>query len=205
MALDGTYAGLQASVADWLNRADLTAQIPDFIVLTHADINLRLRVRQMMARVPLTIATELVALPADFVAPISLRIEGQGVLSSIDPDAMAEQKRQAADVSGLPTAYAVVGSNFEFGPVPGQSYTGLLDYYQQVPALGGLVTTNWLLAAAPATYLYGALTQSAPFLKDDARIATWGQLYLASIQALQQMNDRYGERLSPRAPGTVMA
>jgi hypothetical protein len=31
MALDGTYAGLQASVADRLNRADLTAVVPAFI------------------------------------------------------------------------------------------------------------------------------------------------------------------------------
>ena len=36
MALDGTYAGLKASVADWLNRADLTAVVPDFITLAEA-------------------------------------------------------------------------------------------------------------------------------------------------------------------------
>ena len=38
MALDGTYAGLQASIADFLNRTDLAAAIPDFIVLAEAQM-----------------------------------------------------------------------------------------------------------------------------------------------------------------------
>ena len=38
MALDGTYIGLKASVADFLNRADLTASIPDFIALAEAQM-----------------------------------------------------------------------------------------------------------------------------------------------------------------------
>jgi hypothetical protein len=43
MALDGTYAGLQASVARWLDRSDLAADIPDFITLGEARLNDRLR------------------------------------------------------------------------------------------------------------------------------------------------------------------
>lgn len=39
---------------------------------------------------------------------------------------------------------------------------------------------NWLITAHPDVYLYGALVESAPYLKDDARIATWaGRLELA--------------------------
>jgi len=32
-----TYTELKASIADWLNRSDLTAAIPDFISLAEAD------------------------------------------------------------------------------------------------------------------------------------------------------------------------
>jgi hypothetical protein len=199
MALDGTYAGLQASIADWLNRADLTAQIPDFITLAHADLNQRLRVRPMMTRASLALASELVDLPDDWIAPISLRIQGQGVLASIDPDAMAELKFEAGDITGRPSTYCIVGEQLELGPAPGQAYTGLLVYYAQIPALGVSNPSNWLLSSSPAAYLYGALTQSAPFLKDDGRLATWGQLYLETLQALQAADTRYGARVAPRA------
>ena len=38
MALDGTYSGLKASVADWLKRTDLTSNIPDLVKLAEARI-----------------------------------------------------------------------------------------------------------------------------------------------------------------------
>ena len=33
---------------------------------------------------------------------------------------------------------------------------------------------NWLLTLAPDLYLYGALLESAPYIKEDGRIQTWG-------------------------------
>ena len=44
MALS-TYTELKASVADWLNRTDLTSVIPDFIALAEAQIERTLRTR----------------------------------------------------------------------------------------------------------------------------------------------------------------
>jgi hypothetical protein len=49
MAL-ATYANLKTSIANWLNRSDLTTEIAeDFIVLTEADFNSKLRVRKMIS------------------------------------------------------------------------------------------------------------------------------------------------------------
>lgn len=42
-----TYAELKASIANWLNRDDLTAAIPDFIALTEVRLNDRLRLQAM--------------------------------------------------------------------------------------------------------------------------------------------------------------
>ena len=39
-----TFSGLKSSIADWLNRSDLTTQIADFIALTEADFNAKLRI-----------------------------------------------------------------------------------------------------------------------------------------------------------------
>ena len=41
------YTELQTSVADWLDRDDLTARIPDFITLAEARFNRLLRIRSM--------------------------------------------------------------------------------------------------------------------------------------------------------------
>ena len=49
-----SYAELQQAIADWLERADLVARIPDFIALFEAAANRRLRVRQQEATVSLT-------------------------------------------------------------------------------------------------------------------------------------------------------
>ena len=42
-----------------------------------------------------------------------------------------------------------------------------LYYYQKIPALSGSVTTNWLLAKSPETYLYAALIEGAIYLRDE--------------------------------------
>ena len=49
MAL-GTFTELKDAIADWLDRSDLTARIPDFIALAEARINRELRIRPMEVR-----------------------------------------------------------------------------------------------------------------------------------------------------------
>ena len=43
----GTYAELQTAVANWLDRDDLTARIPEFIALAEAKMNSNLRISLM--------------------------------------------------------------------------------------------------------------------------------------------------------------
>src|SRR6185437_5124068 len=89
MSLDGTYAGLQASVADWLNRADLAAVVPDFIALAEAQISRRLLmdgpVRMMMARDDLSIGAEFVAAPPDFMGARTIFVNGADTASGLLP------------------------------------------------------------------------------------------------------------------------
>ena len=49
MAL-GTFTELKDAIADWLDRSDLTARIPDFITLAEARLNRDLRIRPMEVR-----------------------------------------------------------------------------------------------------------------------------------------------------------
>jgi hypothetical protein len=65
-----------------------------------------------------------------------------------------------------------------------------LAYYAKLSKLSDSNTTNWLLTAAPDAYLYGTLMQAAPYLQDDARIATWSALYSSALEDLQVADDR---------------
>jgi hypothetical protein len=62
------YTTLKASIANWLNRSDLTTEIADdFIKLVEADFNSKLRVRKMITQSTITIDSETEALPTGFL------------------------------------------------------------------------------------------------------------------------------------------
>ncbi len=179
MALD-TYANLQAEIALWLRRTDLTSEIPTFITLAEAQLNRRLRCQQMMSRTTLTITSSLTAAPVDFVAPRSLRLTGTTPTSRLTwvSDEQMDGLLDTSDyTSGPPRHYTLEGSNFRLSPDPGAGpYTASLSYYARLPALASN-SSNWLLASHPDAYLYGALSQSAPYLKADDRLAMWAQAF----------------------------
>lgn len=54
----------------------------------------------------------------------------------------------------------------------------------QIPALSSGNPTNWLLAGHPDIYLYAVLTESAPYLKDDERVALWHERLEQALQDL---------------------
>ena len=74
MALS-TYAELKTGIANWLNRTDLTDEIADdFIKLTEADFNAKLRIRQMEQIDTVTINAETVTVPTGFISVRSFYI-----------------------------------------------------------------------------------------------------------------------------------
>jgi hypothetical protein len=179
MSLDGTYAGLQTSVGDFLNRADLYASIPDFITLAAAQINRRVRCADMITATTLTISTLSAALPADFNGMVAFELpSGSGnPLRYVKPEEVRSLRQGIYATAGTPAVWTISGLNIETAPVPATSFVCPMLYYSRLPVLSASQTTNWLLTKHPDTYLYGALLQSAPYLKDDARIAAWGKLY----------------------------
>ena len=77
MATITNYANLQSTIADYLNRADLTSQIQTFIQFAEADLNTRLRDRQMIVRAEATSDEEYVQLPSDWLEalnPVNVRV-----------------------------------------------------------------------------------------------------------------------------------
>lgn len=195
------YSELQASVASWLNRSDLTVNIPDFITLAEAQLSTDLKTRAMEAKVTLsTVAgTKTVALPSDMLEMRRLQVAGtyNQPLSYRSPDELSID--YAANGSGQPVVFTVVGSNVELAPIPDAVYSLELTYQQRIPALSDANTTNWLLTSWPNAYLYASLLAATPFIMNDERLATWGQLYSAATESINGVDWYSGSTMKVRA------
>lgn len=183
------YATLQSAIADYLNRADLTAQIQTFIQFAEADLNTRLRSREMIVNATATSDGQFVALPPDWLEAINMMIVGgQSPLRYITPDE-ADTIIKAQTYTST-RFYSMTTGVIELVPPAVDDITIDMVYYGKIPALSDANTTNWLLTKAPDVYLYGALTHAAPFLMDDQRMAVFSQIYLARVQSLQDESQK---------------
>jgi hypothetical protein len=183
------YATLQSAIADYLNRADLTAQIQTFIQFAEADLNTRLRSREMIVNATATSDGQFVALPPDWLEAINMMIVGgQSPLRYVTPDeADTIVKAQTYTSTRF---YSMTTGVIELVPPAVNDITIDMVYYGKIPALSVSNTTNWLLTKAPDVYLYGALTHAAPFLMDDQRMGVFSQIYLARVQSLQDESQK---------------
>jgi len=186
------YTGLKTSIADFLNRDDLTSVIPDFVALAEAQINRDVRHWRMEARSSgqQDPADEYMQIPADWVETIRLHLTGTGtsVVNLVSRDAMADKRAAQENAAGTPRMYTHANGQFQLFPTPDATTDFELLYYQKIPSLI-TNTDNWLLLEAPDVYLYGALLHSAPYLAEDARLAVWAQLYSAAVQRLNQTSE----------------
>ncbi|MCH2258658.1 MAG: hypothetical protein MK088_18705 [Alteromonas sp.] len=159
-----TYAELQASVADWLNRTDLTTQIVDFITLAEADMNLVLVENKMETTATVAIASGLGTLPDDCLDILTVTMPNGDVL-------VPETDREADkfESSGTSEAVTVSGSSLRIIPPGDASYNVTLRYRQKVPALSDSNTSNWVLESHPNAYLFGALAHGESFLVNEEK------------------------------------
>jgi hypothetical protein len=198
MATITSYSTLISTVADYLNRQDLTAQIPTFIQFAEADMNTRLRTREMIVRATTTNDDEFVRLPLDFLEGINLQIVGgQSPLSFITLD--EADRVNARQGYNAPTFYSLMNGAIELVPPPATGVDVEIEmvYYGKITSLSDSNMTNWLLTKAPDVYLYGALTHAAPFLMDDQRISVFGSFYSQRVEAL---NDESQKSLHSGSP-----
>lgn len=186
----GTFTDLQAEIAGWLNRADLAANIPSFIRLAEAHFDTVLRIRDQVESVVVSAVDGTAPLPADLAELITLFDIARGEKLDYLPPAEALAAEQMGSPQKATRFYSLVGSSIRLVPRLQGTADLSLAYYARVPKLGAGQPTNWLLERAPHLYLYGALVHSAPFLKDDARVAVWADFYQRGLDDLRLDNER---------------
>jgi len=189
MALS-TYSELQTSIANWADRDDLTAFIPDFIALTEARFNRTLRLRSMeQSQFADTVGGQSnYALPTNYLQMREFRLNQEPTISLryVSPEIFEAWNLG----SGMPKFYTIIANEIRIGPTPSGVYEMEMLFWRKFPNLSSTTTTNWMLENAPDVYLYGSLLELEPFVQNDARIQVWGAGYSKAIEDIQFADDK---------------
>lgn len=195
----GTRAQLLDAVKRELDRDDLDDEIPGFLVLGESDINADTQPQSAVLHATLTCNADYQSLPADFQTPYALTVTNQsgiGAMRYVTPQRLAEAR--AFNLTGCPRQYTLIGRQLWFDRTPTNVVIDL-TYFDGVTALVADGDTNAMLLAFPPLYFYAVLLHSAPFLKDDARIALWSKLYQDNVARVLNINER-----ARRGPGPLV-
>ena len=195
MALS-TFTELKAAVADWLDRSDLTARIPDFITLAEARVNRDLRIRAMEVRSTMTTTAgkQYFNLPTNYIQMRNIQLNTNPVtpLEYITPEMM--DRLYGSSTTGKPRAYTLIGDEIQLSPIPDSTYSLEMAFYEKFAPLGdgtgGSVVSNWLTSNAPDVLLYGSLLEAEPFIKNDERIGVWVNAYNSAVTKIQSADAR---------------
>lgn len=190
-----TYSELKTSVANWLNRSDLTSYVPDLIALGEARIYRDLRIRTMEASLSSAVASGVVAIPSDYVELKYAYVDGSTVqyLKRTNAQSIIE-KYPTRSADAKPSYIATDAGNFIFGPYPDSAYTIKGTYYKRLTALSDSNTTNWFTTNAPGILLFAALSEAEVFLKNDERVQLWQAKYDMEKDGIEREEQR--ERFS---------
>lgn len=199
-----TYDSLIADVQSYLERTDTQTveKIPTFVMLAEQIIasqikflgNLTVQTSTMTQNDPV------IAKPARWHKTVSMNVTVNGEKRPVFLRKYEYLRTYAPDGSaaGVPEYYADYDyQHWLVAPTPDDNYSFEVLYYERVQPLDSTNQTNWFTQYAPQALLYGALLQSAPFLKNDARIPMWKAQYDEIMQTLKAEDTlRIGDRQS---------
>lgn len=198
-----TYDSLTATVLQYLERSDAAVVefIPTAITMAEFEIAQDIKTLGQMEVVTSTMnaGNPVIAKPARWRKTVSMTLataSGQKqpiylrkleYLNSYWPDVTA---------TGVPTYYADYDyEHWLVAPTPSTAFAFEALCYTRLEPLSSANQTNWLTQNAPNAMLYGTLKQTAPFIKDDARLALWSGLFDGAMAALKTEDQlRIGDR-----------
>ena len=94
----------------------------------------------------------------------------------------------ATNAQGQPVNYTLVADNFVLAPQPTGASTLIMTYFKIPQPMSDTNPTNEYLDVCPDLVLYASLAESAPFLMDDPRLATWQALYAEGLASITKSN-----------------
>jgi hypothetical protein len=186
------YSELQTAVANWLDRDDLSARIPEFISLAEARFNRLLRLRSMESKQTASTVSgqRNYNLPASYIQMRNFQLNTSPIttLSYVTPEIY--DRLWGGSSGGIPKFYTIVADEISLGPIPGSVITMEMLFYKRFDNLSASTTTNWLLTYAPDIYLYASMLEAEPFIMNDERVPLWATALERAITDMQEQDNK---------------
>jgi len=198
-----TYDNLTSLVLQYLERSDAAVVnfIPTAIMLAEFEIaeNIKTLGQMIVADGTMTAGNPVIAKPALWRKTVSMTLTTTaGEKQPVYLRKLEYLSSYATDVTatGTPLYYSDYDYDHWFvAPTPSANFAFEALCYTRLTPLSSSNQTNWLTRNAPNALLFGTLKQTAPFLKDDARLAVWTQIFDTAIGALKLEDQlRVGDR-----------
>lgn len=208
MSLD-TYGELKTQIAAYMERSDLTSQIPVFIGLAQAKmyrgerdpsdrqwLRRPLRVANMVTTGDITVTNSTASLPANWLEFIRLYPDASGynMVSYVPPENF--WNLDTSDESGVPLFYTIEGATMRFQPLGSATIKGA--WYAKFTAMSADSDADWVMANAPHVYLHGALSEAFRYEGNRDRAAEEKTLFDMAVNGLM------GEDQQARTSGSIL-
>ncbi len=191
-----TYSELVTAVTRHAFRSDLTSDIPNFIELCEADMQVRLKNVDFEDTATLTVTTGTSALPSDYRGMRNVYWDGDynRALQYLTPDKFDG----LVLTSNLPNYYTIKGTNIVFAT--SLSGSAVLNYMASFTGLSVSNATNAIITKYPDAYLHGTMMQLFVFARDAANAQVRQAAYEQAIDRIVKDNNqrKYGASLQVR-------
>lgn len=179
------YTTLQAEIASYLHRGDLTAKIPTFIGLAEAFLFRELNVKELQTTATLTTTGEYASLPADFGSLVKIEGTDAGTTYTLD----YQSKPQTLPGEVTPGKFAFENGQIRvFGAGTGTTLT--LYYVPKIEALSVSNTTNWVLDNAQDLYLFACCLEGAKFIRAGDLVQSLSAMVGEKLEAVKRYIER---------------
>ena len=168
------YSELQSAIESWINRNDLTDEIPGFIELCEAEVNRQLRTGDQENEI-----TPIPGVDGQSVYDLTETEKGwrtvkvDRILRYVTPHALDAPPYYKDRVY----YYTLFDNKIAFNQALTDTQQIELLGYSQVPALTDTETTNWLLEDHEDVYLFGSLRYAHYYAKAYAKGDKMQQLF----------------------------
>lgn len=189
------YGDLKEKVQSYVNRkeTEFVNNIPLFIALAERKIFRQLRAPVNERIITFTPAPSETAaqiqLPDDYLELKLVVFNSTRVLKRISEQRYYFEKENnyRTGITGTPVYFARIGNTLNLIPEPDTEDPVQMYYWaDQSGSMIDDTDASPLLRMAPDLYLYGALLEAQPWLKNDPRITTWSEMFRSTMDLINQ-------------------
>jgi len=190
-----TFGDIKTKVAGFIDRSDLSSNIPDWIntALRRIEQNEDFYYMETFdTSLSIVDGTRTVAQPSDYKNFIWWYLSVNGSKAFLTYREMDEIELLETDLTPdgqVPGFFGQQAKNFVLAPTSNDTFTSKLFYRAFSPELSDDADTNEVTNIAPEILIYGALVEGELFLINDSRFPTWEAKYTQALGQLRSVGN----------------